>query len=86
MNRRDFLERFVFALTAALFALLGIRHDVSPDDVHRLVSDTTRKLDDLANRAYVNATDYANILKELWPQRDIHNAFYGNCPSFGRFA
>lgn len=71
MNRRDFLERFLYALTAAILALFGVRGDLTHEEVKRIAKDTARKMAPDIGR--VN-----DILKELFPQR-----FHSRSPSYG---
>lgn len=76
MNRRDFLERFVYALTAALLALFGFRPDLEHDEVRR-----TAKA--LANRLAPDIAKMSDILKRIYPQASINAIAYRNTFMFG---
>jgi hypothetical protein len=74
MNRRDFLERFFLALSAALFALFGIRPDVEYDEIKRMAKQIVRDVNN-------DLRTFASILKEVYSNALIERLYYGNNPS-----
>ena len=66
MNRRDAIERILMVISAALFAIFGIRPDVDEDEIARVIRDASRAHDVLND-----------VLKRLFPQTEIHRIAYG---------
>ena len=71
LNRRDFLERFFYALTCAMLALFGIRPDLEHEEVKALARKVSRSVKTFDTRSM------SDLLKELYPQKAIYRALYG---------
>lgn len=61
MNRRDAIERILMVISAALFAIFGIRPDVDEDEIARVI----------------RVSKANDVLKRLFPQTEIHRFAYG---------
>lgn len=74
MNRRDAIERILMVISAALFAIFGIRPDVDEDEIARVIRDASSKMEVEGELLISKAND---VLKRLFPQTEIHRFAYG---------
>lgn len=82
LSRRAFVERLICVVSAALFALFGIREDVGADEVVRNVRGAARALAE--EETFTREVN--DMLKQLWPQKKLHDLFYRNNPAFAGLA